>query len=161
LILLIFENSDTDPNLSWNTDYVLSLEHSGDDDSWRNINGYSCNDYYKNPSWCLEAEDYPSEDNIPATTACPSVCNYNVYNTNHAVVIIGSVYKTNESLPQDKRSSTSDGKYFWVLRNSWGPGWGDNGHFYVERDVNDERFNGNACLLSIYDDISYITLNIE
>ena len=26
--------------------------------------------------------------------------------------------------------------------------------------VNDERFNGNACLLSIYIDISYITLNI-
>jgi C1A family cysteine protease len=92
---------------------------------------------------------------------CKNTCIKKAYRLNHAVIIVGSVYKTNESLPQDKRSTSSDGRYFWVLRNSWGPDWGDNGHFYVERDVNDERFNGNACLLSIYIDISYITLNIE
>ena len=79
---------------------------------------------------------------------------------NHIVIIIGSVYKANKDLPENKRSS-SGGRYFWKIRNSWGSEWGDNGHFYIERDVDDERFKGNASLLSIYSLIVDIELHIE
>ena len=110
-------------------------------------------------NWISEASVLPTW--TQKDEFCKNTCIKKSYISNHVVIIIGSVYKANESLPQDKRSTSSDGRYFWVLRNSWGPDWGDNGHFYVERDVNDERFNGNASLLSINSDISYITLNIE
>lgn len=30
-----------------------------------------------------------------------------------------------------------DGEKFWLVRNSYGPGWGDNGNFKVRRGQND------------------------
>jgi len=91
---------------------------------------------------------------------CKNTCRKKSYDWNHVVIIVGSIYKSNKTLPTEKQS-TSGGRYFWKIRNSWGNEWGDNGHFYVERDVNDERFNGNASLLSINSMILYVTLNIE
>lgn len=37
---------------------------------------------------------------------------------------------------------------YWIVRNSWSPDWGDNGYFYLERDVN-------ACGVGTY--ISYVS----
>lgn len=37
---------------------------------------------------------------------------------------------------------------YWIVRNSWSPDWGDDGYFYLERDVN-------ACGVASY--ISYVS----
>ena len=92
---------------------------------------------------------------------CKETCARKPYIINHVVVIVGCIYKDNESLPEEKRSISSNGRYFWKIRNSWGNEWGDNGYFYIERDVNDERFNGNASLLSINHSILYVELDIN
>ena len=45
--------------------------------------------------------------------------------TNHAVLIVG----WSNSLPPDQVTSLpGDG---WIVKNSWGAGWGDNGYFYM------------------------------
>ncbi|XP_024536705.1 ervatamin-B [Selaginella moellendorffii] len=41
---------------------------------------------------------------------------------NHAVTIVG--YGT-----------TSDGKKYWIVKNSWGTEWGDDGYVYMQRDT--------------------------
>jgi C1A family cysteine protease len=45
--------------------------------------------------------------------------------TNHAVLIVG----WSNSLPPDQQTDLpGDG---WIVKNSWGAGWGDNGYFYM------------------------------
>jgi inhibitor of cysteine peptidase len=41
---------------------------------------------------------------------------------NHAVVLVGW---------DDSRGPNGS----WILRNSWGPGWGDKGYMYIDRTV--------------------------
>lgn len=91
----------------------------------------------------FKKSDYYSKNQVEPKNASGNLC----YTNNHMVIIIGSI--------------KHDNKYFWKVRNSWGSNWGDNGHFYVERDVNDERFNGQSSLFSINSDVHYLTLNIE
>lgn len=91
----------------------------------------------------FKKSDYYSKNQVEPKNASCNLC----YTNNHMVIIIGSI--------------KYDNKYFWKVRNSWGSNWGDNGHFYVERDVNDERFNGQSSLFSINSDVHYLTLNIE
>jgi len=49
--------------------------------------------------------------------------------TNHAVLLVG----------WDDKKSTSGGTGAWIIRNSWGPTWGQSGFFYVS--YNDTRIN--------------------
>ena len=42
---------------------------------------------------------------------------------NHAVAMVGW-------------GKTSDGREYWILRNSWGENWGENGYFRLEMGTN-------------------------
>ena len=58
--------------------------------------------------------------------------NYYCYNTmdcNHAVAIVG--WDDNYSKSNFKWSSSIEGDGAWIVKNSWGPNWGNNGYFYV------------------------------
>ncbi|XP_063786492.1 uncharacterized protein LOC134935233 [Pseudophryne corroboree] len=49
-------------------------------------------------------------------------------NPNHAVIIVG--YGTEHD---DKENKDID---YWIIRNSWGKGWGDNGYIKMQRNEN-------------------------
>ncbi len=46
---------------------------------------------------------------------------------NHAVAIVG----WNDNFPKTSFSVRPPGNGAWIVKNSWGTGWGDNGYFYV------------------------------
>ncbi len=48
-------------------------------------------------------------------------------NPNHAVTIVG----WDDTFSKSKFSSTPPGDGAWIVKNSWGPNWGNNGYFYV------------------------------
>ena len=50
-----------------------------------------------------------------------------VEDSNHAVAIVG--WDDNYSRNNFRNAPMGDGA--WIVRNSWGPSWGDNGYFYV------------------------------
>ena len=49
--------------------------------------------------------------------------------SNHAVTIVG--WDDNYSKSNFKWSNSIEGDGAWIVRNSWGPSWGENGYFYV------------------------------
>ena len=53
---------------------------------------------------------------------------------------------------------THNKKHYWKLRNSWGSNWGDKGHFYLERDVNNEKYDPYKTMLGI-GDFCYVTVS--
>jgi C1A family cysteine protease len=55
-------------------------------------------------------------DGVYDDTDCDNV------DVNHAMVIVGWGNK--------------DGVDYWIIRNSWGTGWGDSGYVLVQRGVN-------------------------
>ncbi|XP_072993733.1 senescence-specific cysteine protease SAG39-like [Typha latifolia] len=54
--------------------------------------------------------------------------------TNHAVVVVG--YGKN-----------STGPNYWIVRNSWGVGWGDNGYILMKKDVRSKK---GLCAIATY-----------
>ena len=48
-------------------------------------------------------------------------------NTNHDVTIVG----WDDNYPKEKFKTTPPGDGAFIVRNSWGPNWGENGYFYV------------------------------
>jgi len=67
-----------------------------------------------------------------------------VYPTNHAVTIVGY---------DDNMTSHGDTGAFKVV-NSWGPGWGDNGYFWVTYDTI-KKIGENLQAISLVDKIDY------
>lgn len=65
-----------------------------------------------------------------STLSAPATCSSAVEKTDHAALLVG--LEADPSHP---------GKYRWILKNSWGQGWGDAGYFYL-------RFGVNACGLA-------------
>lgn len=58
------------------------------------------------------------------------------YPSNHAVTIVG--WDDNYSRDNFYFGSYAKGDGAWIVKNSWGPSWGDNGYFYVS--YYDEKF---------------------
>ncbi len=54
---------------------------------------------------------------------------YNVMDCNHAVTIVG--WDDNYSKSNFYRGSSIEGDGAWIVKNSWGPNWGNKGYFYV------------------------------
>ena len=48
-------------------------------------------------------------------------------NTNHAITIVG----WDDNYPKDKFKNTPPGDGAFIVRNSWGQDWGENGYFYI------------------------------
>jgi cathepsin L len=57
-------------------------------------------------------------------------CNEAPGEVNHGVVVVGY--------------GTENGEDYWLIKNSWGPTWGDNGYFKLARN------RGNNCLIAKY-----------
>lgn len=54
----------------------------------------------------------------------------NTYSTNHAVLIVG----WDDNYPKENFTYTPSDDGAWIIQNSWGSGWGDEGYFYVSYD---------------------------
>jgi cathepsin H len=51
-----------------------------------------------------------------------TLCNNTAEDVNHAVLAVGY--------------GTEGGLDYWLVKNSWGTSWGDNGYFKIQRGVN-------------------------
>jgi len=79
--------------------------------------------YYHGPvSICFEVVD--GFDSYLSGVYTSTTCGNTAADVNHAVVAIG--YGTDPDSGLD----------FWIVKNSWGPDWGNEGYFWIERGVN-------------------------
>jgi len=62
-------------------------------------------------------------------------CKHNTL-IDHSVLIIGYDHK--------------DGKDYWIVKNSWGSNWGDQGYMYIERQKGDNEGTCGIALEATY-----------
>lgn len=82
-------------------------------------------------------------------------CWYNG-NSNHAVTIVG--WDDNYSRNNFYGLPSGDGDGAWLVRNSWGPNWNDNGYFYVsyyDEKLAQPGIDGCAYAIILNDTIRY------
>jgi len=69
-------------------------------------------------------------------------CSSTFGGTNHAVAIVGFGEIKEDKSAQGNNTATPCKKY-WLVKNSWGPEWGENGFFRICRD--DDNFKFGTC----------------
>ena len=78
-------------------------------------------------------------------------CPYN-HDTDHLVAIIG----WDDDYPKENFATTPAGNGAFIVRNSWGTGWGHGGHFYVSYyDTTFGQYRMNAYSSECSDNYSY------
>mmetsp|Transcript_26192 Transcript_26192/g.60224 ORF Transcript_26192/g.60224 Transcript_26192/m.60224 type:complete len:108 (-) Transcript_26192:173-496(-) len=61
-------------------------------------------------------------------------------NLDHGVLAVGYGTEIDEDVPDD------DGKDYWLVKNSWGPDWGDAGYIKLARSEGDSmEMKGGKC----------------
>ena len=65
----------------------------------------------------MHSDFFSYSDGIYDSDLCCERCR----RTNHAVLVVGY--------------GTENGIDYWLVKNSWGPNWGNNGYFKIKRGV--------------------------
>ena len=81
--------------------------------------------YFHNPAYCYEGT---------TTNYYNPVFSY----TNHAVTLVG----WDDNYPASNFRNSPPGNGAWIIKNSWGASWGDDGYFYIS--YYDKTLNANA-----------------
>ena len=91
-------------------------------------NNYTDNDDVKRAvlTYGAVGGDLCYSDSFLNTETNAYFCNEN-YATNHAITIVG----WNDTYSKYNFKETPEGDGAWIVKNSWGTDWGDNGYFYV------------------------------
>lgn len=76
-------------------------------------------------SYCSDSSYYSSSKYYNSDTAA-YYCDY-PYSTNHAIAIVG----WDDNFSADNFSTKPEGNGAWIVRNSWGSGYGKEGYFYL------------------------------
>ena len=81
-------------------------------------------------------------------TICMGDCGQALTDLNHAVLIVG--YGT-EPAGTDQCPGRNSGNWgrddcpYWIVKNSWGPGWGEDGYFKMARILDSQDHESNIC----------------
>ncbi|WP_099467580.1 Ig-like domain-containing protein [Konateibacter massiliensis] len=100
----------------------------------------------------VAASYYTDQTTVTAKTACynPETYAYyynGVYQTNHAVVIVGWDDNYSSTNFNETKRPASDGA--WLVRNSWGTAMGDDGYFWISYE--DSAFNSSSSKVFVFD----------
>ena len=163
-----WEGAVTEATLPYTSENIQKVENNqlGDSLAYSNtfahvqnfykINTSSANDIKRaimeygavSASYCSDSSFNYSTTYYNSTTAA-YYCNQN-YSTNHAIAIVG----WDDEFSADNFSTKPDGNGAWIVRNSWGSGYGKDGYFYLsyyDKSLSDTAYALEAELSDNYD----------